>query len=81
MEPLGEAATGTFVLVPIRGVRLTVARAWDLAGRLEADRDVARAEPALVLPGHDPLPEQVLPPGRIRARSLDFVGDLKCSYG
>lgn len=59
---------------------LPVARAWDLATRLAADRDVASAEPAFRCSGLQPDPDTDLAPYELRAVSLLPDGDpLPCA--
>jgi thermitase len=52
-------AKRTFDVVPAGGRRPSVGSYWEWCRKLEAHRDVVAAEPALVLPGIDPAPEQV----------------------
>ena len=58
---------------------LSVPAAWDLAARLESHREVASAEPALIIPGGDPDPVQVFPHSQMPAKSALFGANKSCS--
>ncbi|MCB0165774.1 MAG: S8 family serine peptidase [Anaerolineae bacterium] len=77
IKPLGLYVREFMAVKPPGTRRISVARAWELAAQLRQHRDVAAAEPALVLPGLTPEPmqmftedEQQALPAEIAAASL-----------
>ena len=82
--------TRDFEILPKIKRNIPINRAWEWTYALRECREVANAEPALVIPGIDPLPEQVFskPPsrplslGRARHRScsVDNEWSLKLSH-
>jgi len=81
IEPLGRA-TRDFLLTPA-GPKKTIgiSTAWNMVGALKEHRDVQDAEPALVVPGVDPRPDQVYAGAGQRAASArsSRSADLACS--
>jgi len=79
VEPLGREARD-FAVTKLPGRRrIEGAKAWDLAARLQKDRNVSRAEPSFILPGVDASPEQVLPDIEARGMTRLELKELPCS--
>ncbi|HMN28535.1 MAG TPA: S8 family serine peptidase [Caldilineaceae bacterium] len=80
IEPLGRYVR-EFLLVKPPGTRqISVARGWELAAQLRRHRDVAAAEPALVVPGLLPEPVQLLAEDEQRAMPATLAAaPLDCS--
>jgi thermitase len=78
------AAERTFYVSPGEGRRRPpVGRYWEWCRELEENRDVVAAEPAFVLPGVDPAPEQVFAKAELSLRGKSVGGGrtLSCSDG
>ena len=73
--------TRTFEIFPASGRQRTVGRYWECAALLNEHRDVVDAEPALVLPGIDPAPDQVMTSRALAQKPKSFGGSapLSCS--
>jgi thermitase len=81
IEPLGRD-TRDFLLTPAGPKKtIDISAAWNMVGALKEHRDVQDAEPALVVPGIDPRPDQVYASAGRRAASKRSArsADLTCS--
>jgi thermitase len=67
--PLGRHTRDFEVNKPAHMPRLSVSRAWDYIAKLRQHPDVASAEPALIVAGVDPAPEQAYPRAQVRPTS------------
>ena len=79
VAPMAEGLREFEVGKPAGGKQPSVSAVWDMANRLEGHRDVASAEPALILPGADPMPEQVFPSTQLLPKSFLSAKHKACS--
>lgn len=80
VTPLGPGARD-YRVAPASGRAIPVARAWTLTRRLDAHRDIADAEPAIVQPGLEPPPGVLedVPAAGVRARDFGADAPLPCA--
>jgi thermitase len=83
VNPLGRDARDFEIIRAGRTQRLKISQAWNLLEKLRSHRDVASAEPALLLPGLQPDPdhiERLLTPRELKPLSRIGLGDdLPCA--